>query len=30
MLFTLKNVQRSLPQLERLRGVEGTDERRLL
>lgn len=28
--FTLKNVQRPLPQLECLRGIKGTDERRLL
>jgi len=29
MLFTLKNVQRSLLQLKRLRSIKGTDERRL-
>lgn len=27
--LTLENVQRALPQLERLRDIKGTDERRL-
>lgn len=29
-VFTLKNVQSPLLQLERLRGIKGTDERRFL